>query len=907
MQALTPRPQNAGESPSVKLAPAVPALTAMASIICAAVLMGWFTNNLGIAGFGRNDLFMQPWTAIACIGLSAAFFFAATQHLAIARCLCAIPLMIALLALLQDVLAVPFGIDQILFSDTLLQQNRVHPGRPGLMPALSILILALANFANMSGHSLPRRTVMVLGCIALSIAIISGTLLPLGFSSSNPMTRRALMSVPTASTIIALSLAIIAQRRHVDWPTNPACGLRASTLQWILPPCVLMPVVAALWQLWNDRNGQVTREMAEIVQAVVQVAASCTVIAWAWVRIGRESTARWAFSTAIDSAPIAITDVDGRVIRWSKGCERLYGWTAEEARGQLKHRLTQALLPPNYRQSLIPDHPQEIEISERRRDGTQLRIIESHQIVQPRSDIAPMVVLSMTDITARQRAERAMLASEARLAFAADLHELGLFEWSSVTDRMQLSPHAERLFGFEPGAFRGGMVEWRDHVRTMFGSDILAEQPIPQTGSDRIPFHLLLTDKNQPRIVEGSIFFHEPPGEQGLAMLGIIMDATERERRTEMLKAQESELRSILETVPEAMITVDKDGLVRSFSTAAERLFGRTAEEITGRDIRGLLPDYTKPTNGNPVVRDDVALLWKAPQPRTTVGLDRDGNEMPVELAARGATIGKEHISIAFVSDLRDRLSTQARLNELRDQLLHAARVSAMGEIGAGLAHELNQPLTATANFLGAANIQMARGASPEDICELVERANSEVLRAGKIIHRMRAFVAKGELDIRALPLDEMIADAIQLVWSGTHHASVHLHYQRSTSVPTVLADHVQIQQVLVNIIRNALDALIAANTPKPEITIRTNEQHDGTILIQLLDNGPGFPPSIIDHPFEAFVSTKANGMGLGLSICRRIVEAHGGILTLANGRDGGAVIEFTLPAYRDVDLKAAL
>ncbi|HUD95476.1 PAS domain S-box protein [Sphingobium sp.] len=877
------------------MAPAVPALIAMALIMCVAVLMGWYTNSLKIAGFGRSEIFMQPWTAVACIGLSLSVFCGANGRILAARLLAIIPLTISLATLTQEWLDVPLTMDRWLFPANILYQSRINPGRPGLMPAIATFLLTLASLITTSRHPSVRQLVTLLGCLALSIAVISGTLLPLGVSSVDGGTRRALMSVPTASTLIAIAVALVAQRRHVAWPSSPRCGISNPMLQWMLASCILLPVCSALWQLWTYKNGQLTTEMAEIIQAAMQVSISCAIVAWAWLRIGRESTARWAFSTAIDSAPIAITDIDGQIIRWSKGCERLYGWTVQEAQGRNKHQLTDALLPHGPKRPLAPNSSQEAEITERRRDGTTLHIIESREIVQPRSDIAPMIVLSMTDITERKRAEQAMLASEARLAFAADLHELGLFQWRQSTDKFEFSPHAERLFGLSATNFTGGMDEWRNHVRDHFGIDILSGEALPDN-MHRRSFRLCSTTNDQPLIVEGSIFFHPPPGEQGLSMLGIIMDVTERERRTEMLEAREFELRSILETVPEAMITVDEAGCVRSFSTAAEKLFGYRSEEVTGRDVRTLLPDYAKAYSS--LANPDLSPMRSSPQ--TMAGRDSQGNSVPLELVVGETTIGTQHIAIAFVRSLREQIATQSRLNELREQLLHASRVSTMGEMGAGLAHELNQPLTATANFLGAAHLRLGMGSSPEQVRELIGLANLEVLRAGEMIRRMRAFVAKGELDIRACPLNELIADALQLAWSGSRHAGIHLHYQPSVSDPKVLADPVQIQQVLVNIIGNALEAFSARRTERPEIIISTIQRADGQVLIRLQDNGPGFPSTIIGRPFEAFVSTRPNGLGLGLSICRRIVEGHGGVLTLANGEERGAIIEFTLPVYRE-------
>lgn len=910
MNTVIQPPRSASGVPSARPAPTVLSLIVLALIICLAVLVGWFTSNLGIAGFGRSEILMQPWTAVGCIGVVMSFYCAASGHFAAARTLAVIPLFVVISALVQEWTGAQWAVDQALSSHSIRHQPRLHPGRPGLMPALSLLLLTLASLAMTCRLKVIGNTITGLACLCFSIAIISGMLLPLGVSTAGIETRRALMSVPTATTLIAISIAVIVQRRHVAWPGNVHCAVRRQTLQWILVPCIMLPVISALWQLWTYKNGQITPEMGEIIQAAAQVAISCALIAWAWVRIGRESTTRWAFSVAIDSAPIAIADIDGRIIRWSKGCEQLYGWTAAEARGQIKHRLTAALHPPGPMRPLAPDCPQQAEITERHRDGTPLRILESRQVVQPRPDIDPMLVLSMKDITERQRAEQAMRASEARLAVAADLHELGLFEWTEADDEMQLSAHAERLFGFEPGSFTGGMEEWRDHVRNRFGADILADDPLPRNGAHRRPFRLCSMQRGQPVIVDGSIFFNDRPGADGLSMVGIIMDATDRERRTEMLEARESELRSILETVPEAMITVDEAGRVRSFSTAAERLFGFAAAEVTGRDIRTLLPDYAKAATGSRLaLPSDSARARPHSPPHTTDGRDRQGNAMPVELVVGETTIGDEHISIAFVRSLREQIATQARLNELHGELLHASRVSAMGEMGAGLAHELNQPLTATANFLGAAHMRLDMDGSADQLRELVDLANQEVLRAGEIIRRMRAFVARGDLDIRPLSIDTLIADGLQLAWSGTRHAGVNLIYQPIASALQVAVDKIQIQQVLVNIINNSLETLSSDDRKNPEIIISAVETADEHVLIRLLDNGPGFPDSIIGRPFETFMSTRSNGLGLGLSICRRIVEAHGGTVTLSNRPEGGAAFEFTLPVYRaprEIELRAA-
>lgn len=874
-------------TPSVEKQPALsaavfPFLT-IALAACIVPLIGWATDRLAIAGFGSSELLMQPWTATACISLALAFAAAVSGRSAMARIITLVPIAIAAITISQLWIWLPQSIDQALFSERILSQSRIAPGRPALIAAVGILLLSLAVRLSISDSVVMRRFTMTLCCIAIAISLTSGALLPLGIRPWSPDGPSVHLSVPTLCALVAIALAILAQRRLTAWPMSAHSVLDGSTLQWGTMVCTLIPVASALWQLSFHEVTAIDATLTEIAQVAMQVCTCCLIATGIWYQLSNERTARWAFSTAMDAAPIVLTDTNGRIIRWSKGCENLYGWAAREARGQHKHALTGAVIPLGSEMNVAPERPQEVEITEWHRDGRRLKILETRRFVRPRPDIEPMIVIAMTDITERHRAEQAMLASEARLAFAADLHELGLFEWSQSPDHLQLSPQAERLFGLEPGASRETLQEWRARIRQNFGEDILPDAPLPALSAGKHVFRLQ-DNSGLNRIIEGSIFFYERPGADGLSMLGIVMDVTERERVTENLKAQQHKLRSILETVPEAMITLTEAGHVREFSAASERLFGYRAEDIAGQHISLILPAY-------PTTLGETT---------TSVALHHSGQEIPVEIVVSEAVIGKDKIAVVFVRSLQDQIAAQDRLNELRAQLLHASRVSAMGEMGAGLAHELNQPLTATANLLGAAHMRLAMGNDIGKARDLVEMANCEVLRAGDIIRHMRNFVAKGEPDIRVFSLDALISDALQLVQSSTRHAGVNLRYLPGASTTEVLVDHIQVQQVLVNIIGNALETFSADQTRNPQITISFVTQDDSTVIVKLADNGPGFASSIIDRPFEAFVSTRQKGLGLGLSICRRIIEGHGGTLAFSNGDEGGAIIEFTLPIHRN-------
>ncbi|WP_395391328.1 PAS domain S-box protein [Novosphingobium sp. BL-8A] len=892
------------------MAPAIPALVAVAQVIGMIVLLGWFSGNLSLTGQSATGYLMQPLTAVSCMLIGVALWVTARGRPGLARALLILPVFIGLAALAEEATGRTFGLDLLLFPKTVVNQMRHAPGRPGVLPALAVLLLAIGTFAVAAPYRTVRRTTVTFACVAIAIALISGTLLPTGVSLPDTATRHALMSIPSMLSVCVLAMALILLRRHYAWPLKPLCGFGAPTLQWTLTLSVALPVLSAIVQFWARKHSGLAPEAVVIFLAALQVTASCALIAWAWMRIGRESSARWAINVALDSAPIAITDLQGRILRWSDGAARLYGWSAEQAIGLDKHELTGAtkIAGRDYRPS-HPLAPQESELAELRSDGTQLRVFETRQVVQPRSDLPPMVVLSMTDVTARQRAEQAMLASEARLALAVELHGLGIFEWSSDTDRFCFHGQAETLFGLSAGSFVGGIESWRAHLDQRFDRKL---GPVEDWTPGRYAFRLQTRDAVEPRVIEGTVLIHSDAATGSMGMIGIVMDATEREQRAEMLKSRESELRSILETVPEAMITIDENGHVRSFSTTAEALFGYAAHEVLGEDIRLVLPQYFHPSpDPEPDAEPNKAERWQDRPTRTriTAGIDRAGNQVPVELAVGAANIGNEQISIAFVRNLREQLDTEARIHELREQFLHASRVSAMGEMSAGLAHELNQPLTATSNFLGAIELQLQREWRQDQLRRLLRLASQEVLRAGDIIRRMRAFVSKGEMDIRAEPLDDVVADTLQLARSRSRAPGVRLDYRPCGVSPLVLADRIHIQQVLVNLINNAFDALEAHEVANPAVTITTQHPASSTgeaqIVIRVVDNGPGFPDQVINRPFEAFSSTKANGMGLGLSICRRIVETHGGTLSLRNIEGGGAAIEFTLPTYCEQELKA--
>lgn len=266
-----------------------------------------------------------------------------------------------------------------------------------------------------------------------------------------------------------------------------------------------------------------------------------------------------------------------------------------------------------------------------------------------------------------------------------------------------------------------------------------------------------------------------------------------------------------------------------------------------------------------------------------------------------------------YAQDLEKRVAErtqdlQARQDEtikLHAQLVEVARLCSMGELAASLAHELNQPLTAAANFLGAAEKRIDSDADcfREDIREsirhAVSRAKDEVLRAGEIVRRLRQFIARGDTDMRIESLPKLVSEAAMLGLPTADRETITVTLDIAPDVDGVFADKVQIQQVLVNLIRNAAEAMAGQTNPPPEIRIAARCAAEGEIELCVADNGPGLADDISSRLFSPFVSSKTTGLGVGLSICKRIIEAHGGKIWSTSAPGGGTMFHFTLASIQ--------
>ena len=379
---------------------------------------------------------------------------------------------------------------------------------------------------------------------------------------------------------------------------------------------------------------------------------------------------------------------------------------------------------------------------------------------------------------------------------------------------------------------------------------------------------------------------------------GIVLDIDEEKQLEETLRMRESHLRSILDTVPDAMIVINGYGIIQFFSTAAERLFGYAEQEAIGKNVSELMPRPDRERH------DGYLARYRSTGERHIIGIGRivtgkrrDGTTFPMHLSIGEMQSGGQPYFTGFVRDLTEHQQTQARLQELQSELVHVSRLSAMGEMASALAHELNQPLAAISNYMKGCRRLLAGSADPNTskIESAMDRAAEQALRAGQIIRRLRDFVSRGESEKRVESLSKLIEEAGALGLAGAREQNIQLRFNLNPAFDRVLVDRVQIQQVLVNLFRNALEAM--AQSPKRELVAANAGVADDMIEVTVSDTGHGFHDDVKPNLFQTFFTTKETGMGVGLSISRSIIEAHGGRMWAENNSSGGATFRFTLPA----------
>src|SRR6516164_11644909 len=376
-------------------------------------------------------------------------------------------------------------------------------------------------------------------------------------------------------------------------------------------------------------------------------------------------------------------------------------------------------------------------------------------------------------------------------------------------------------------------------------------------------------------VVVGSLVLPEIAGAVLFALIGVGIAWSGEQLQHSRIRAasiarealaSEAHLASILETIPDAMIVIDERGIIHSFSSAAERQFGYTVAEAIGENVKMLMPSPYRENHDGYIERylqtGERRIIGIG---RLVVGERKDGSTFPMELAVGEMRSGDQRFFTGFIRDVTQRQQTEARLQELQSELVHISRLTAMGEMASALARELNQPLSAIANYMKGSRrlLENSTDERAGTLRDAMDKAADQALRAGQIIRRLRDFVARGESERRVESVKKMIEEASALALVGVKDRGVRVLFQFDPSAELVMADKVQIQQVLLNLIRNAIEAM--ETSQKRELVISTAAIADDMVAISVADTGCGIPAEAQKQLFQPFFTTKRHGMGVGL------------------------------------------
>jgi two-component system sensor kinase FixL len=369
-----------------------------------------------------------------------------------------------------------------------------------------------------------------------------------------------------------------------------------------------------------------------------------------------------------------------------------------------------------------------------------------------------------------------------------------------------------------------------------------------------------------------------------------------------------TELQALMDTAVDAVILVDDSGRIGEINISAQRLFGYSKEELLGTEATMLFADAHRDSNDSRAAASSTNGSFAAARAGREIEARRkDGSVFPAYLSLGQVPGAQPPRFVGFVRDITPQRETEAAIARERDnerriqeRLLHVSRMATMGEMAAGIAHELNQPLAAITNYAHASDHLL--GAQQPDVLEIrtaVREISAQALRAGEIIRKLRHLVGHQEPQRSITQINEMIEELALLTQADARRNGTRVRIELGSKLPKVNIDRIQIQQVLLNLWRNALEALASGARDSREVTVKTRGRPDGDIEIYVCDNGDGIEPSMVERVFDPFFTTKPERTGLGLAISRTIVNAHGGSIVYRPNQPKGACFLVSLPSLR--------
>jgi two-component system sensor kinase FixL len=789
----------------------------------------------------------------------------------------------------------------ILLAVAMVAENGGSP-----VSCLLILLLGISTvilFRDDRGGA-PIAALLAALVISFALLMLAGQILATGVRGGSVQPWHIPILSNIAELLLGLGLLLTATDRtladfHAGGEDRWPMPLRAVPALMLAPALVL----AADLILLGNRAFPETTEIWGMLANTLIVG---SVLLWAIARLTRQRSMLRIYAATLDAQAVMMIDAAGRIIHWSRGCAQLFGFSADEALGKRKEELLQTRPVDGIADEALAADASGVWHQRRwvetARDGRAVQVLEHAQQVEDRQH-GCVTLLSVTDLGPLLRAQSAIAESDDRLLLACEAHKIGIFEWDIASGRLSWFANTEPLLGLPSGTLKDYAA--LQEVVLPEDRDLFAKrlEAAMWSRAEQIGlFYRLRLPDGSIRAIEGSArCFYDDAGAL-IRAVGVNIDVTDRIQQTAQLAAREAQMRSILETVPTAMVVIDIHGRILSFSPAAERMFGHSANDVIGSNVSLLMTDeFGLKHDGflaNYLRTGQRRIIGR---PRMLTARHADGSEFPIELHVGEAVYQDNRVFTGFITDLSERLRNEEQLAQLSSELTQIGRINAMGELAAALAHEINQPLSAIANHVATAEVilenEQISDPLHERLFDQLRATRGQALRAGEIIRRLRDFVARRDIDLRVEPVEAAIREASALVLVGAQRLDVSIAYDLAPEAPFMFADKIQIQQVLVNLMRNALEALRASAADQRTISVATRKLEGDRIEISVSDNGPGLSKPILERMFLPFNSTKGEGsMGIGLLICRRIVEAHGGKMSAHNNEQGGATFRFTVP-----------
>ncbi len=498
------------------------------------------------------------------------------------------------------------------------------------------------------------------------------------------------------------------------------------------------------------------------------------------------------------------------------------------------------------------------------------------------------------DITDLLEQQKALREFEERVALAAEAAHLGVWERDLANNNFWLSDKARELYQFDPSEpVTFTQFRERAHPEDVASSDLARDQAIKMKGAYELEYRVLLPDGTL-RWMSGRARCLLDENGNVARLLGVSMDVTERREAQDLFRlATEASLSGTL--------LVNDQGRIILVNAHVEKLFGYEREELIGKPIEVLVPERFAAEH---VARRTEFLAAPKVRPADAIGevsaRRKDGTEFPVEVGLNPIQTPHGTLVLATVVDISARKLAEEEARRQHEQINLLTRVSLLGEMTASLAHELNQPLSAIITNANAGMRSIDKGREdPGTLREILADVEADGRRAHDIIQNVRNTIKKGDPTRRRIDLNELVTNVVHVVRPDALSCFCEVEASLAKDLPLIEADPVQIQQVLVNLVSNALDAMRQTPPGRRKVEISTAGNGDSGVRLSVRDHGIGIRAEVHEHLFDQFFTTKEQGLGMGLAIVRSIVESHGGRIVAENVADGGARFHCTLPAMK--------